>query len=272
MTVQFPAGLLVNLGEVPKESFKGKMPDTRMGTAQLIRKTFAEAQDYRTKRAMEGDKKAPRSLKYEALMPMLEGKRPVYFSAHRADDLVTALRIAEEFKLQPVLSLATEGYLVSNEIQRSKAKVVVHPTMQRIASSMETVNSSTVNTLALQAKRIPFAICTAFEGYVPKTRMLRAEMSVAMSQGLGPNGALRAVTIDAAELLGIADRYGSIAVGKVADLVLFDGDPFENATHVQFTIMDGQIVYDRAEYLKLPFARRALAITGGGFGTCCQGQ
>ena len=93
-----------------------------------------------------------------------------------------------------------------------------------------------------------------------------------MAHGLGHERALRAVTIDAAKILGLDKDYGSIEVGKIADLVLYDGDPLENATHVVYTLMNGKIVYDRGEYLKLPFARRAVfAGNSGGFGGCCLG-
>ena len=92
------------------------------------------------------------------------------------------------------------------------------------------------------------------------------------AHGLGHDRALAAVTRDAAKLLKIDDRFGTLEPGKVADLVLYDGDPFEHATHVTHTIMDGRVVYDRAAYLKLPFARRALPLTGGGWGEgCCLG-
>jgi len=94
-----------------------------------------------------------------------------------------------------------------------------------------------------------------------------------MVNGLGHERALRSITLDAAKLLGIDNRYGSIEVGKVADLVLYDGDPFEHATHVTYTLMDGRVVWDRAEYLRLPYARRILNATGSGSGDygCCLG-
>ena len=94
--------------------------------------------------------------------------------------------------------------------------------------------------------KIPLAIGTGFEGYVPKTRVLRHEAAMAMVNGLGYERALAAITLDAARILGIDDRVGSIEPGKAADLVLYDGDPFEHATHVTHTIMDGRVVYDRA--------------------------
>ena len=272
MTVKFPAGMLVNLGESSKGVTPGKFPLTRMGSANLVRNTLTQAQNHLAKKnAKEEEKRPARNLKLEAFEPMLAGKVPVIFAAHRSDDLLTALRIAEEFKLKPILSLASEAYLVSDAILKAKVPVIVHPTMQRAASSIETMNVFTGNSMVLSEKKIPFAICTGFEGYVPKSRMLRVEASMAMAHGLGHERALKAVTIDAAKLLGIDDKYGSIEVGKVADLVLFDGDPLENATHVQFTIMDGRVVFDRAEYLKLPFARRILPLVNGDSGTCCMG-
>ena len=111
--------------------------------------------------------------------------------------------------------------------------------------------------------KIPLAVGTGFEGYVPKTRVLRYEAAMAMVNGLGRERALAAVTLDAARILGVDDRVGSIEPGKVADLVLYDGDPFEHTSHVTYTIQDGRIVWDREEYLKLPFARRALPLTTG---------
>ncbi len=272
MTVRFPAGLLVNLGEVPKKTYTGRLPSTRMGTANLVRAALAQARDSARKRAAakDDDKKPAPNLKAEALELAVTGRLPVVFSAHRADDLATALRLAHEFKLRAVLSLATEAYLIPETIAKAKVPVVVHPTMQRV-SSMETFNGYLGNAAALADHKIPLAIGTAFEGYVPKTRVLRHEAAVAMVNGLGFDRALRAVTLDAAKLLGIDDRFGSLEPGKVADLVLYDGDPFEHATHVTHTILDGRVIYDRAEYLKLPFARRALPLVGGGGVGCCMG-
>jgi imidazolonepropionase-like amidohydrolase len=182
---------------------------------------------------------------------------------------MTALRLAKEFDLNAWLSLATEGYLVADTIAAAKVPVIVHPTMQR-PSTPETFHSHLGNAAALVDRHIPLTIGTAFEGYVPKTRVLRHEAAMAMVNGLGFDRALRAVTLDAAHLLGIDDRFGSIEAGKVADLVLYDGDPFEHATHVTHTLMNGRVIYDRAEYLKMPFERRALALSGGEVG-CCMG-
>ncbi len=259
-----PVGaLVVNLGE----SSKGKTPTSRMGVAALVRKAFADADAYRAK------PQAAKNPKLEALIPALEGKVPVYFAAHRKDDIQTALRIASEFKLKPVIALGTEGYRMADELKKAGVSVVVHPTMQRAGSSMETLHSFTGNAAALDAAGIPVTICTGFEGYVPKTRVLRHEAAMAVAAGMDKERALRAITINAAKLLGIEKEYGSIEVGKVADLVLYDGDPFEHATHVTQTILRGKVVYDRADYLKLPFERRVLPLLGGGTNGvgCCMG-
>jgi imidazolonepropionase-like amidohydrolase len=254
--------VVVNLGESPK----GKSPTTRMGVAALVRKAFAEADAYRAKPP------AAKNAKHDALVPALEGKAPVYFAAHRKDDIQTALRIAAEFKLKPVIALGTEGYRMADELKKAGVPVVVHPTMQRAAASIETLHAFTGNAAALDGAGVPVTICTGFEGYVPKTRVLRHEAAMAVAAGMDRDRALRAVTIDAARLLGIDKECGSIEAGKAADLVLYDGDPFEHATHVTRTLMRGKVVYDRDDYLKLPFERRILPLVGGGGGTgCCLG-
>ena len=171
-----------------------------------------------------------------------------------------------------MIALGSEAYLLVDELAKLKIPVIVHPTMQRPGSSMETQNTLLGNAAILKGKGVPVVIGTSFEGYVPKMRNLRSEAAIAAANGLGHAGALQAVTSDAAKLLGIDKDYGSLEVGKVADIVLYDGDPFENATHVTHTYMNGKVVYDRAEYLKLPFERRVLPMLGGSGGVgCCLG-
>jgi imidazolonepropionase-like amidohydrolase len=271
MTLRFPSAIVMNLGEIPKATYPNKYPNTRMGVAGLIRTALMQTQENARKKdsAKEEDKRPARNPKIEALEPALKGEIPVLFAAHRANDIETALRIAREYHLKPVLTLATEGYLVADSIAAAKVPVVAHPTMQRIGS-LETYNTYLGNAAALAARGIPVSIGTAYEGYVPKQRVLRYEAAMAAVNGLGFEGALKAITIDAARLLGLEDRYGSLDSGKQADIVLFDGDPFENRTHVLYTIMDGRVVYDRGEYLKIPFERRALPLVGSDFG-CCMG-
>jgi imidazolonepropionase-like amidohydrolase len=263
--------VLVNLGEVPKDTFKGKGPGTRMAVAAVVRKAFSDAQVYRDKKKAEPDKTA-KNAKHEALLPALDGKAPVIFAANRADDIRTGLRIADEFGLKPLVALGTEAFLMADELAKRKVPVIVHPTMQRAAGTMETQHTLLGNAAILHGKKVPVCIGTAFEGYVPKTRNLRSEAAMAAANGLGFDAALRAVTSEPAKLLGIEKDHGTLEVGKVADLVLYDGDPFEHATHVTHTIMAGKVAYDRAEYLALPFERRILPLLGGGpGGGCCLG-
>ena len=260
----------VNLGETPKEAFKVKGPGTRMGTAALVRKAFTEAQTYAAKK--KGTTPLLMNPKLEALLPALAGEMPVVFNAHRADDLRTALRLADEFKLKPMLALGTEAYLMLDELAMRKVPVIVHPTMQRPGGSMETMNTLLATAALLKQAGVPVVISTGFEGYVPKIRNLRGEAAMAAANGLGRDGAMRAVTRDAAKLLGIDKDFGTVEVGKRADLVLYDGDPFEHSTHVTWTLMGGKPVYSRADYLALPFERRVLPmLTGPGGAACCLG-
>src|SRR5205823_3128385 len=150
--------------------YKGKGPQTRMAVAALVRKAFADAQAYKARRAGGRESPGAPNPKLEALIPALEGKVPVFFAAHRADDIATALRIADEFKLKPVIVLGTEAYRMADQLKAAGVTVVVHPTMQRAASSMETLNGFVGNAAVLADRGVPVCISTGFEGYVPKTR------------------------------------------------------------------------------------------------------
>jgi imidazolonepropionase-like amidohydrolase len=252
MKVRFPSAVLFNLGEVPKSSYPGKAPATRMGTAALIRNALTAAANDRRKRAAVKEGAEPdRNLKHEALGLLLDRKVPAVFAAHRADDLTTALRLAGEFGLDAVLSQETEGYLMSEAIANAKVPVLVHPTMQR-PGTPETFNSTLCSAGLLADRGIALAITSAYESYVPKTRVPLYEVAVAMANGLGYDRALRAITLDAARILKVDAQYGSLEAGKVADVVLFDGDPFEYSSHVTHVILGGQLVYDRAREASSP--------------------
>jgi imidazolonepropionase-like amidohydrolase len=252
MKVRFPSAIVFNLGEVPKSSFPGKAPGTRMGTASLIRNALtAASNDLKKRQAAKEGAEPDHNLKHEALALLLEKKVPAVFAAHRADDLATALRLAGEFSLDLVLSQATEGYLMADAIAAAKVPVLVHPTMQR-PGTPETFNSTLNNAAILADKGIPLSITTAYEGYVPKTRVTLYEAAVAMTNGLGYERALKAITLDAAKILKVDGQYGSLEPGKVADVVLYDGDPFEYASHVSHVVLGGKLVYDRAAEAKRP--------------------
>ena len=133
--------------------------------------------------------------------------------------------------------------------------------------SPETFNSTLNNAAVLADTGIPLAITSAYEGYVPKTRVPLYEAAVAMANGLGYDRALRAITLDAARILKLDGQYGSLEPGKVADVVLYDGDPFEYATHVTHVVLGGKLVYDRAAEAKLP--RRGMGSGAFEEPACC---
>jgi imidazolonepropionase-like amidohydrolase len=243
MTVRFPSAMLFNLGEAPKETYgsKQQFPSTRMGTAAVIREALQSSLDGDREKSGET---SGRNLKEEALRPVVRGELPAVFMANREDDILTALRIAREFDLRAILSGAAEGYLVTREIREAGMPVLVGPVMQRVRSP-ETLNATYENSYFLSRAAIPVAIRSGNEGYVPKTRLVLFEAAIAAANGLGPEGALRAITLDAARILGVDGDYGSIEEGKIADLVLFDGDPFEYASHVEAVILGGEIVHRR---------------------------
>ena len=219
-----------------------------MATAGLIRQALAGAENYLSNwRSWEDSdkkdlgKRPERDLKMEALAQLLRGKIPAIFVAHREDDIVTVLRLGREFKLKVILSQATEGYLVREELRRAGVPVLVGPTLQRVAT-LETFNTTLENAALLAEVGIPVAFSAGFESYVPKNRILLFEAAV---NRLGVKRALRAATLDAARILGIADRVGSLEPGKDADLVLYDGDPFEYASHVEAVVINGEVAYRR---------------------------
>ena len=274
MTIRFPQAMAFNLGVSPKQTYSGQRPTTRMGTAAVIRQALSRARAYRAKQkaARDDDAVAPdRDLKLESLGLLLDRKIPGVFCGHRADDLLTALRIANEFRLKPVLSMATEGYLIRDRLAKAGVPVIVHPTMQRVGG-LETINSFLGNAAALSAafgpKGPPVAIASGVEGYVPKSRVIRYEAAIAMTYGLGFDKALRAITLDAARLLGIEKTHGSVERGKSADLVLYDGDPFEHATHVTAVIVGGRLAFRRGERLNIPQLGRLFLPTPSI--PCCQ--
>jgi imidazolonepropionase-like amidohydrolase len=150
------------------------------------------------------------------------------------------LRLAQEFKLKVVLDCAAEAHQVVEQIKAAGVPVIVHPTMARAAGETENLSMETAATL--RQAGIPIALQSGFEGYVPKTRVVLFEAAVAAANGLGFENALAAITIDAARMLGIDARVGSLQPGKDADLALFDGDPFEYTTRVAAVIIDGRVV------------------------------
>jgi imidazolonepropionase-like amidohydrolase len=222
---------------------EGKSPGNRAKMVAMLRGELVAAQEYAKKRETpEKGKETARSLKLDMLERVLKGELPLLVTAHRARDILSALRVASEFRIKVVLDGAAEAYLVKDEIKRAGVPVIVHPTMYR--SYGETENLSFETASQLRAAGIPMALQSGFEGYVPKTRVLLFEAAVAAANGLGLEGALAASTIDAARILGLGERLGSLEAGKDGDLALYDGDPFEYTTHCVGVVIEGDVVHE----------------------------
>lgn len=233
--------VVFTLGEAPKR--QAGAPDTRMGEAAAIRQALAGAAEYRERRKLPLADRPAVDLGQEALVDLLERRRKAVIVAHRADDLLAALRLGDEFKLDLVLAGATEGWLVRDAIAAAKVPVLVGPVMIRNWNGMgETGNANFANAARLAEVGVPLGFTGGFEDYVPKVRVVLWEAAVAAAYGLGPERALEALTLGGARAIGVADRVGSLEPGKQADLVLFDGDPFETTSHVCTVVVAGRVV------------------------------
>jgi imidazolonepropionase-like amidohydrolase len=261
------AALLVNLGEAPKARYgpRKQMPSTRMGIAALVRDAFTKAADYRAKWAdyarrkeasesgregagrkasrgaggREGDgPPAPpdRDLKLEALLPALEGTMPVLVRAHRVDDILTAVRLAGEFKLKIILSHGTEAYKVASLLAAKSIPVVVGPISTQ-PEAIETQGAIYENAALLQRAGVKIAIQT---GDTLNARLLPYEAALAVAYGLPWDQAIRAITLNPAEMLGVASRVGSLRPGLDADLAVAEGDPLQPLTRLRLLMIRGR--------------------------------
>ena len=218
-------------------------PGTRGKMMALLRAKLVEAQGYRDKKAAAKDGEAPPvQLDLEALVEVLERRVPLLVTAHREQDLSSALRLAREFGIRVVLDGAAEAYLLLDEIREAGVPVILHAPMARSIGDLE--NASFETAAKLRRAGILFALESGYESYVPKTRVVLFEAAIAAANGLSFDEALAAITADAARILEIDDRVGSIAVGKDGDVALFDGDPFEYTTHCVGTVIQGEVVSD----------------------------
>jgi len=234
------AMIAVTLGDSAFESEK-KSPGTAAKQIAMLREEFLKAQSYRSKlAAADADKQPDRDLRLEALVAVLDGKVPLLVTAERHVEIASALRFGREFGIRLVLDGAAESYLVLDEIRAAGVPVIVHPAMARPEGQSENLSFETA--ARLREAGIPIAMQSGYESYVPKTRVVLLEAAVAAAHGLGPEAALNAITLDAARILGIEDRVGSLEVGKHGDIALYDGDPFEYVTHCIGTVIEGEVV------------------------------
>lgn len=235
-----PAMLAAHLGPGAFGAENGS-PGTRAKQIALLRQQLIKAGEYRDQRARaKADEKPPRDLELEALVEVLEGRLPLLVSAHREQDLRSALRLREEFGIPLVLDGAAEAYLMTDAIAAAGVPVLLHPPMARQFGELE--NASFASARLMHEAGIPFALQSGFESYVPRTRVVLWEAAIAASYGLPFAEALASVTSQAASILGIADRVGSIEIGKDGDLVLFNGDPFEYTSQVIGVVIEGELL------------------------------
>lgn len=223
------------LGDGGRARGEGKAPGTRAKSVAMLREQLQKAREYASKR--EREPTTPIDLGLDVLGKVLRKELPLLVTAHRAQDLQAAMRVAREFDLRIVLDGAAEAHLVLPELVAAAVPVLPHPAMARTDGELAN-GTMELAKLLLEAK-VPFALQSGYESYVPKTRVVLFEAGVAAGRGLPAAAALRALTIDGARLLGIDGRTGSLAVGKDADLALFDGDPLEYTTHCVGAVIDG---------------------------------
>jgi imidazolonepropionase-like amidohydrolase len=228
-----------------------KSPGTRGKSMAMLRGQLIKAREYQEKRhrPIKEDAKVnaeddppPRDLRLEVLVRVLNRKQPLMITADRARDISSALRLAQEFDLDIWLDGACESYLLVEDIKAAGVPVIIHPTMQRAFHERENLSYETASKLV--AAGIPVALQSGYEAYVPKTRVVLFEAALAAANGLTFEQALRTITIDAAKILGIDQRAGSLEVGKDGDVALYDGDPFEYTTHCTGCIIEGRVVAD----------------------------
>ncbi len=248
--------LVLNFGEPPKERYgaRKQSPATRMGVAAVVRDAFTKARNYQAKwddyerkkrePAKAGDEAAgppappERDLRMDALLPALQGTVPVFARAHRVDDILTAVRLADEFKLRLIISHGTEAYKVADLLAARKIPVVVGPiTVQ--PERIETLGAVYDNAARLHRAGVVIAIQS---GETLNARMLPYEAGLAVAYGLPWEEAIRALTINPAEIFGVSDRIGSLRPGLDADLIATAGDPLQPLARLRHLMIKGRPV------------------------------
>lgn len=254
MLLSHPVGMKMALGFNPKGVYGGqkKRPSTRMANAAVLRTALQAAKNYGAKRAHHTDKAAAMKqkpadkreplppfevdLKHEALQPVLRGELIARCHAHRADDILTALRVADEFGLRMSIEHCTEGYKVAGELAAAGTTCVVGPHFIEMRYKAELLGLNLANAAKLHRAGVELCIQTDATWGV---QWLTNNAAVCVAHGLPEEVALRAITLNPARLLGLEDELGSIEVGKRADLVLFAGDPLDIRSRVEAVWLDG---------------------------------
>lgn len=250
MVLRFPVAVKAAFGENPKRVYDGKnqTPSTRMATAALMRKALIEAQEYNEKLEKgkaDPEKMPERNLGKEILARVIRRELPMKIHAHRADDILTAIRICREFKLRYTLDHCTEGYLITDKLKEALGEdcegIIVGPLLTD-RSKIELKNLSFKAPKVLEQAGIEYAMMT--DHPVTPEQYLPICTAVAVREGASEEGALKAITINAAKITGIADRVGSIEVGKDADIAVFSGHPFDFRSRCVLTLVNGKVAHE----------------------------
>lgn len=250
MVLRFPVAVKAAFGENPKRVYNGKnqTPSTRMATAALMRKALVEAQEYNEKlekSKADPEKMPERNLGKEILARVIRRELPMKIHAHRADDILTAIRICREFKLRYTLDHCTEGYLITDKLKEALGEdcegIIVGPLLTE-RSKIELKNLSFKAPKVLEQAGIEYAMMT--DHPVTPEQYLPICTAIAVREGASEEGALKAITINAAKITGIADRVGSIEVGKDADIAVFSGHPFDFRSRCVLTLVNGKVAHE----------------------------
>lgn len=250
MVLRFPVAVKAAFGENPKRVYDGKnqTPSTRMATAALMRKALIEAQEYNEKLEKgkaDPEKMPERNLGKEILARVIRRELPMKIHAHRADDILTAIRICREFKLRYTLDHCTEGYLITDKLKEALGEdcegIIVGPLLTD-RSKIELKNLSFKAPKVLEQAGIEYAMMT--DHPVTPEQYLPICTAIAVREGASEEGALKAITINAAKITGIADRVGSIEVGKDADIAVFSGHPFDFRSRCVLTLVNGKVAHE----------------------------
>ncbi len=245
LIVKAPAAMKVAFGENPKVNYSGqeKSPSTRMAIAAMLRQELSEAGEYlRRKETAERDgSDFQEDFTKECWLPVLRGEIPLKAHVHRVDDIFTAVRIAEEFHLRITLDHCSEGHLIAEELAKTGFPAIVGPDLAS-RSKIEVQNMAFKTAGILNKAGVMTAITT--DHPVSLIQSLPLCVGLAVKAGLDLQEGYKAMTIYPATICEVADRMGSLEVGKDADIAIFNGNPMEVFTRTLYTIIDGRIVYD----------------------------
>jgi imidazolonepropionase-like amidohydrolase len=245
MIVKSPASVKSALGENPKRVYgeKKQLPSTRQGVAAVIRDALAKAQDYRAKRDHAAAKGEPfdRDPTCEVLVRVLDGELPWCQHTHRADDIATAIRLADEFGYRLIVNHATEGFLLADVLAERGIPCIVGP-MFTTRSKVELRERTLANPGRLAAAGVAVALTT--DHPVVPINFLVHQATLAVKEGMSREDALRSITVNPARMMGLADRLGSLTPGLDGDVVLWDGDPLDVMSRAVQVFVAGVPVYE----------------------------